>query len=310
MKRVEQNPEPKQRYPTPFPPLVYASYIDEPVVQLASDDARHYYHANRMFCVTAMTDGTGTVIERQLFTPYGELTLLEPNGSTARTASAVDFVTIGSDDYELTSLGHQGLPHDHETSLVYSRARLLDTQLGRFKGRDQMGYIDGLGLYKFVRNMPLRAWDPSGWASEQGCASQCWPPGKLQLAVTGLYVTQAGVAPEEDDKVELDIDLSKPPTSPAKATLDAIEDLAGAYAKALQFNIYLEVTLRRCENFICDGCIEVTRWSGKKKMLKQCNTGGILASGVGGTDGDETFSVVIMDQVENAVKNCMESVTP
>ena len=58
--------------------------------------------------------------------------------------------------------GHQGLLHDREFGLVYNRARYLHPRLQRFTQRDPLGYIDGMGLYEYVRSGPGTWLDPMG----------------------------------------------------------------------------------------------------------------------------------------------------
>src|SRR5690606_35426868 len=121
-----------------------------------SGEVKHYLHANHMFSIAAATDGTGNVVERYVYTPYGQRTILNPAGTTPRAAS-----DIGNDR------GHQGLRHDAETGLVYNRARYLDPVLGRLIGRDPLWYVDGMGLYEYVGGRPLKYQDNSGKQAEQ-----------------------------------------------------------------------------------------------------------------------------------------------
>jgi len=64
--------------------------------------------------------------------------------------------------YAVNDFGHQGLGHDGETGLVYSRARYRDVVLGRWLQREPLMYIDGMSLYGFVKNQPYMFVDPSG----------------------------------------------------------------------------------------------------------------------------------------------------
>jgi RHS repeat-associated protein len=47
----------------------------------------------------------------------------------------------------LNEIGHQGLPHDEESGLIYNRARMLHPTLGRFTQRDPLEYVDGSTMY-------------------------------------------------------------------------------------------------------------------------------------------------------------------
>ena len=87
--------------------------------------------------------------ERVMYDAYGRQTVLANNGVVAYKPS----------DYG-QFVGFTGRYHDWETGLQYFRARYFDNTLGRFIGRDPLGYVDGMGLYSgyFVPN----GVDPSG----------------------------------------------------------------------------------------------------------------------------------------------------
>ena len=51
---------------------VYASYIDEPVMRGGSGGLR-YLHGNQQYSITALTDGSGSVVERYAYTAYGQV---------------------------------------------------------------------------------------------------------------------------------------------------------------------------------------------------------------------------------------------
>lgn len=49
-----------------------------------------------------------------------------------------------------------------ENAVYYYRARYYIPQLGRFIGRDPMGYVDGYSLYQYVGSEPVGAKDWQG----------------------------------------------------------------------------------------------------------------------------------------------------
>ena len=61
----------------------------------------------------------------------------------------------------LNKIGHQGLPHDEESGLIYNRARMLHPTLGKFVQRDPLGYIDGMTAYRYYAAIHQSV-DPSG----------------------------------------------------------------------------------------------------------------------------------------------------
>lgn len=126
-------PFPKPQ-PTPRQ-YAYGSYVDEPLLMRAAG-TRYYYASNRLYSVAAITTQAGQVAERYKYDAYGKQGVLAENGVVAYKPS----------DYGQFH-GFTGRYHDWETGLAYFRARYHDTGLGRFIGRDPLGYVDGNGMY-------------------------------------------------------------------------------------------------------------------------------------------------------------------
>lgn len=70
------------------------------------------------------------------YDPYGKVTVLAADGTTVRAASSYG-----------NSLTFTGRRLDSETGLYYFRARYYSSELGRFIGRDPLGYVDGMSMY-------------------------------------------------------------------------------------------------------------------------------------------------------------------
>ena len=115
---------------------------------------RVYYLCDANYNVTALVDASGNVIERYLYTPYGTVTVLDPDFS-------VD--ADGKSDYDNTTL-YTGREFDPETELMYYRARYYHSELGRFISRDPIGYWGGMTLYEYVDSRPIFLVDPFGLA--------------------------------------------------------------------------------------------------------------------------------------------------
>ena len=116
--------------------------------------ARIYYLSDANFNVTALVNAaSGNVVERYLYTPYGTVTVLDPD----------DFsVEAGGTAYDNTTL-YTGRESDPETGLMYYRARYYHSELGRFVSRDPMRYdAEDLNLYRYVGSSPLDESDPQG----------------------------------------------------------------------------------------------------------------------------------------------------
>jgi RHS repeat-associated protein len=95
---------------------------------------------------------TGSVINRFVYTPYGEAETLTASWAAAPTGSAVPWSHL-----------FQGLKLTEITSLFYVRNRDYSASLGRFIERDPIGFNAGdNNWYRFVGNKPSGKTDPSG----------------------------------------------------------------------------------------------------------------------------------------------------
>jgi RHS repeat-associated protein len=103
----------------------------------------------RASSVTSLTNGAGALAQTYTFDSFGKLTnsagsLTNPFQYTARE-------------------------FDTETGLYYYRARYYDPAIGRFMSEDPLRFAgDGTNLYSYVKNEPLRNFDPGG------LSHRCW----------------------------------------------------------------------------------------------------------------------------------------
>jgi RHS repeat-associated protein len=194
---------------TPLCKYVYGQYIDEPLILIKVEvskeeekeefvavdsltivETKYYYHANRQYSVTGLTDSAKAVVERYAHTSYGDTTILAPNGTTVRTTSSY------GNPYLYT-----GRRLDDETGLYYYRARYYDVELGRFLGRDPIGYAAGLSLYEYVRAQAVKATDPAGTMPGlyygYDPASRTWGHGYFQQYPMPRNAHQSETAPWE-----------------------------------------------------------------------------------------------------------------
>ncbi|MBV1928596.1 MAG: hypothetical protein KUG81_03690 [Gammaproteobacteria bacterium] len=119
---------------------VYGPGVDDPIYMERAGN-RYYYHSDPNGSVIAVTDSSGTVVERYTYDPFGEVT----------SASIV------GNPYLYT-----GRRFDTETTNYYYRARYYDPGLGRFLQADPLGISAGLNVYAYVGNDPFNFTDPSG----------------------------------------------------------------------------------------------------------------------------------------------------
>jgi RHS repeat-associated protein len=145
------SPEPVER----MKEFVYGGYVDEVVAYQQTVNGvstRYYPHYNHLYSVAALTNSSGAVVERYSYDAYGKQTITAPVGGGVRAKSAVGW-----------DRGFTGYIADNETGLLHARARQYSPTLGRFVGRDPIGYKGGgYGIYcaYFVPNQK----DPSGMA--------------------------------------------------------------------------------------------------------------------------------------------------
>jgi RHS repeat-associated protein len=95
-------------------------------------------------------DDTGTFINREEYTPYGE----------------TSFGSFAKKRYRFT-----GKERDKESGMNYHGARYYAPWLARWISCDPAGVVDGFNLYHYALGNPLRLRDPSGLGSEKAGGS-------------------------------------------------------------------------------------------------------------------------------------------
>jgi RHS repeat-associated protein len=118
-------------------------------------EERLWVQQDANFNVTALLDGSGTVVERYVYDPYGSVTILAPNWSV-RGTSGYDWVYL-----------HQGGRLDGVSGLYHFRMREYSPALGRWLQIDPLGFGAGdNNLYRYTGNTPSNATDPRGLDSK------------------------------------------------------------------------------------------------------------------------------------------------
>ncbi len=124
---------------SPTEQYVYASYVDEPILKdgtFKSGTGIVYYSRNQQYSITALTQSSGSVVERYSYSAYGDLTIYNA------------FETPIANSAYANTFTYTGRRFDFETEIYHFRARMYDAKLGRFVGRDPLGYVDGMSLYR------------------------------------------------------------------------------------------------------------------------------------------------------------------
>jgi RHS repeat-associated protein len=114
-------------------------------------DERLWVQQDANFNVTALVNGSSSVVERYVYDPYGKRTILDASFNT-RSSSSYGFIH-----------GFQGLRLDTTSGVYYARNRDLSPTLARWIEPDPIGFSAGdTNLYRFEGNGPVGAVDPVG----------------------------------------------------------------------------------------------------------------------------------------------------
>ncbi len=130
---------------------LFLSTVDSVTARVSANGIVAWYLTDRLGSVRALTNATGTVIDRIDYDGFGNI-IYESNPGI-------------SDRYLFT-----GREFDRVTGLQYNRARYYDPKTGRWTSQDPLGLAAGDdNLYRYVNNDPTNASDPSGLVIKTHC---------------------------------------------------------------------------------------------------------------------------------------------
>lgn len=209
---------------------VYGIGIDE-VIQMSRGGSEYFYHQDDMGNVMALSDETGSVVERYEYGDYG-LTL------NAATLARV----LGNPSAVGNPYLFQGRRYDSEFGMYYFRTRYLDPRVGRFITRDTLGtwgdsLAHGSATAAFASS-PFTRRDPFGRGPTDQCEyTQRVPEADIAAAeAAGVPVPQYDVntwyyccpdGPDSDSYPDCVL------SSSGDAARDLAADFAEGYAEAV-----------------------------------------------------------------------------
>jgi RHS repeat-associated protein len=140
-----------------------AEYVylgDQLLAMIKPGDAVYYFHNDHLGTPQVLTDDTGAVAWKAVYTPFGE---------------AVPSIQTVENPFRFP-----GQYYDQETGLHYNYFRYYNPQTGRYITPDPIGLEGGINLFAYVGNNPLSYVDPMGlWFDDmyqtyQGSSSSLW----------------------------------------------------------------------------------------------------------------------------------------
>ena len=178
-----------------------AAYINAPVVQdtysagVIQPNSRLYFIQDANWNTTAVvgydaTTNSWNVVQRYVYSPYGTITILNP-----------DFTTAPAGTVPMVNNLYQGMANDPVTGLYYERARWYSPSLGTWISQDPAHYIDGANTYQFVMSDPVGRADPTGLLSY---------PNNFRSGMGWFYVhlDNAGPPAPSADGFSTDVDVT------------------------------------------------------------------------------------------------------
>jgi RHS repeat-associated protein len=151
--------------------------------------ATSYFHNDHLGSVVAISDETGTVVERMAFDPWGKRRFV--NGTPDVLDSIVGFNT---------DRGYTLHEHLDEMGVIHMNGRIYDPLMGRFMSADPFiqspDDLQSHNRYAYVLNNPLAYTDPSGYfnlgSAVAGAWRSAWRSPVVQAVVTVVIGIYAG----------------------------------------------------------------------------------------------------------------------
>ena len=153
-----------------------------------------YFVTDNLGSVAAITDASGTVVERDSYDPWGRPRIY---------ASGADDPACGSTPTPISKRGYTGHERIDSECLVNANARIYDPTIGRFMSPDTYvadpADLQDWNPYSYVDNRPLTLTDPTGHDGEDISQGNKSP----STAATGTFATNYQAAMAEQTTSDL-----------------------------------------------------------------------------------------------------------
>ena len=105
-----------------------------------------------------LIDSNGNIVVEYVYDAWGNHAVLDVNGADIASATHIG---------NLNPFRYRGYYYDTETGLYFLKTRYYDPEVGRFISPDSLKYLEptynnGLNLYAYCLNNPVRYSDPTG----------------------------------------------------------------------------------------------------------------------------------------------------
>ena len=123
---------------------LYGLAVDQIIARTSSSGVTAWYMTDQLGSVRDVVSTSGTVLDHIVYGSFGNI-ISQTNSSNG-------------DRFLFT-----GMEYDATTGIYYDHARYYDPTTGRFVSQDPKGFAAGdANLYRYARNSPAGAEDPSG----------------------------------------------------------------------------------------------------------------------------------------------------
>jgi RHS repeat-associated protein len=171
--------------------FIFGDALDE-LLMMSAGGHRYFAHENTLHSVVAITDESGSLVERLRYSPYGK--------QQVSTGPGLDGIWFSADDAGGSSStignphGYTGQRFDGEMGLHYYKNRHYQGELGRFLSRDPIHYAED-GAYLYAGDNPIANADPLGTETMPSCGKCCLFTGSTSGDWEILAIVDASIAP-------------------------------------------------------------------------------------------------------------------